>query len=135
MADPVVVGFDGSKPSRRALAFAAGLSRPLIVAYVTPAGGGLDMGLAPQVCDSADVHTDVLRWLTAEARDLVGASGPPVEPLELIGEAAHLLGELADERSAYAVVVGRPEQRLHRVAGSVPVRLARHARCPLIVVP
>ena len=51
------------------------------------------------------------------------------------GNAARELSMAADELSADALVIGAPKQRWHHVAGSVPGWLARHARCPVIVVP
>jgi nucleotide-binding universal stress UspA family protein len=42
---------------------------------------------------------------------------------------------LAGETYADAIVLGAPQHWVHRIMGSVPVWLARHARCPVIVVP
>ena len=39
------------------------------------------------------------------------------------------------EAGAGALVVGAPGHRWHQVAGSVSGWLARHAHCPVIVVP
>ena len=41
----------------------------------------------------------------------------------------------ADEFGADALVIGAPARIWHQVAGSVPGWLARHAHCPVIVVP
>jgi nucleotide-binding universal stress UspA family protein len=51
------------------------------------------------------------------------------------GNAAKELAAAADVSSADALVVGAPGHRLHHVVGSTPSWLARHARCPVIVVP
>jgi nucleotide-binding universal stress UspA family protein len=52
-----------------------------------------------------------------------------------IGDAARELARLADEHQADALVLGAPEHRLHHLVGSVPVWMARHAHCPVVIVP
>jgi nucleotide-binding universal stress UspA family protein len=51
------------------------------------------------------------------------------------GNPARELAAVAEEFSADALVIGAPRHLWHRIAGSVPGWLARHARCPVIVVP
>ena len=51
------------------------------------------------------------------------------------GSPARELAAAAEEFSADALVIGAPKHIWHRVAGSVSGWLARHARCPVIVVP
>jgi len=46
----------------------------------------------------------------------------------------HALAYAADTR-ADAIVLGAPARWVHRIAGSVPVWLTRHARCPVVIVP
>jgi nucleotide-binding universal stress UspA family protein len=41
----------------------------------------------------------------------------------------------AVDRSADALVIGASARFWHRTRGSVPGWLARHARCPVIIVP
>jgi len=55
-------------------------------------------------------------------------SGPPWQP-------GRELAAAAEEFSADALVIGAPARIWHRMAGSVSGWLARHARCPVIVVP
>lgn len=51
------------------------------------------------------------------------------------GHPARELAVVAAELSADALVIGAPAHFWHHVAGSVPGWLARHARCPVVVVP
>ena len=135
---PVVAGYDGSESSRHALAYAAGmarrLGRPLLVAYITspsifcePLSGQV---IAP-VRDSDETH----RWLLAELDEVCDREGLDVRIVTRQGSPARELAAAADEFSADALVIGAPARVWHRAAGSVPGWLARHAHCPVIVVP
>jgi nucleotide-binding universal stress UspA family protein len=135
---PVVVGYDGSGSSRHALAYAAGmarrLGRPLLLAYITspsifcePLSGQV---IAP-IRDSSETH----RWLLAELDEVCDREGLDVRIVTRQGSPARELAAAADEFGADALVIGAPARIWHQVAGSVPGRLARHAHCPVIVVP
>ena len=135
---PVVVGYDGTRSSRHALAYAAGmarrLTRPLLVAYITspsifcePLSGQV---IAP-VRDTEETH----RWLLAELDEVCDREGLDVRIVTRQGSPARELAAAADEFSADALVIGAPARAWHRAAGSVPGWLARHAHCPVIVVP
>ncbi|MGP7998862.1 MAG: universal stress protein [Streptosporangiaceae bacterium] len=135
---PVVVGYDGSAPSRNALAYAAGLARrlgrTLLVAYITtpalfcePLTGQV---IAP-VRDSRETH----RWLLAELDEVCDRTGLDVCIVTRQGSPARELAAAADEFHADALVIGAPGHVWHHLAGSVPGWLARHAHCPVIVVP
>ncbi len=67
-----------------------------------------------------------------EAADVAGLR---VEVLERDGDPARELASTAIERNADAIVIGAPEQLMHRFTGSVPAWLARHAHCPVVIVP
>jgi nucleotide-binding universal stress UspA family protein len=135
---PVVVGYDGSAASRNALAYAAGmarrLGRTLLVAYITspalfcePLTGQI---IAP-VRDSKETH----RWLLAELNDVCDRTGLDVCIVTRQGSPARELAAAADEFHADALVIGASGRLWHQLAGSVPGWLARHAHCPVIVVP
>ena len=134
---PVVVGYDGSRSSRHALAYAAGmarrLGRPLLLAYITspsifcePLSGQV---IAP-IRDSDETH----RWLLAELDEVCDREGLDVRIVTRQGSPARELAAAADEFGADALVIGAPARIWHQVAGSVPGWLARHAHCPVIVV-
>ena len=124
---PVLAGYDGSSTSRRALAYAAGMARRLdrwlVVVHVWRGGGLADVPLAER-----------MRWLQAELAG-AGLTGLDTEMMVRSGGPARELRRITAERNADAIVVGAPERFWHRFAGSVPAWLARHGRCPAVVVP
>nr|WP_239069613.1 universal stress protein [Streptomyces sp. SID13666] len=141
-AHPVLVGYDGSRASRRALAWATGLarrtSRPLLVAHISPDPSRYDMGTDAPFVFVADPEDDVLDRLRAELADALTAAtlaGVEVHVADCVGDTARQLARLADEHWAEALVLGAPEHRLHHLIGSVPAWMARRAHCPVVVVP
>ena len=124
---PILTGYDGSTASRRALAYAAGMARRLdrwlVVVHVWRPIGSPVVPLA-----------ELMRWLSAE---LAGAdlTGLDIEMIVRYSSPARELRAITAERKADAIVVGAPERFPHRFAGSVAAWLARHARCPAVIVP
>jgi nucleotide-binding universal stress UspA family protein len=135
---PVVAGYDGSPSSRHALAYAAGLSRrlsrPLLLVHVSPPGVYCEP-LTGQVIGAVRDRSETERWLLAELDEVCDRSGLEVRVVTRRGNPARELAAAADEAGADALVIGAPGHRWHHVAGSVPGWLARHAHCPVIVVP
>lgn len=137
---PILAGYDGSASSRHALAYAAGMARRLdgylIVVHVSTtqiavAGG---YSLAPLAAGGA-ARDDQMAWLLLELADAADVTGLSVEVHEREGDPARELANMAVEKNADAIVIGAPEQLMHRFAGSVPAWLVRHACCPVVIVP
>lgn len=132
----LVVGYDGTEPSRDALAFAVGLARReqarLIIAFV--ASSSMLAGLAPDpgAWESAERVADELRDRVTEA---IGEFGVSWRFERRRGDVAHELEALAEETKADAIVVGRSGSKVSRLIGSVAASLLRGARRPVIVVP
>jgi nucleotide-binding universal stress UspA family protein len=137
-AHPVVVGYDGSPSSRNALAYAAGLARriarPLLIVYVVPYGVYCEP-MSGQVICAARERGELETWLLAEFDQLCDREGLEISVMARRGNAAKELAATVCSNSADALVVGAPGRRLHHLVGSIPSWLARHARCPVIVVP
>jgi nucleotide-binding universal stress UspA family protein len=137
ISHPVVAGYDGSRSSRNALAYAAGmarrLGRSLLLVYVVP--GICCEPLTGQVIGATRDDAEMTAWLMAELDQVFDRDDLTVSVLIRRGNPARELAATADEASADALVVGAPGHLWHHVAGSVPGWLARHARCPVIVVP
>jgi nucleotide-binding universal stress UspA family protein len=135
---PVIAGYDGSASSRNALAYAAGLSmrlgRPLLVMYVCSSGVYCEP-LTGQVVGVPRDADALERWLLAELDQVTGNAEVDVHVRTRRGSPARELAAAAEEFSADALVIGAPGRIWHRFAGSVSGWLARHARCPVIVVP
>src|SRR4029077_22595 len=75
------------------------------------------------------------RWLLAELDEICDRAGLDVRLLTRQGSPARELAAVADEFTADALVIGAPAHVWHHLAGSVPGWLARHAHCPVLVVP
>jgi nucleotide-binding universal stress UspA family protein len=135
---PVIAGYDGSASSRNALAYAAGVSkrlgRPLLVVYVCSSGVYCEP-LTGQVVGVPRDAEALERWLLAELDQVTGHAELDVHVRTRRGSPARELAAAAEEFSADALVIGAPAHIWHRIAGSVSGWLARHARCPVIVVP
>ena len=135
---PVVAGYDGSASSRNALAYAAGLSirlgRPLLIVYVCSSGVYCEP-LTGQVVGVPRDADALERWLLSELDQVTGNAEVDVHVRTRRGSPARELAAAAEEFSADALVIGAPTHIWHRIAGSVSGWLARHARCPVIVVP
>jgi nucleotide-binding universal stress UspA family protein len=135
---PVIVGYNGSASSRNAMAYAAGvamrLSRPLVILYVCTSGVYCEP-LTGQVVGVARDNEAVERWLLAELDQITGGVDMDAHVRTRRGSPARELAAAAIEFSADALVIGAPAHFWRRVVGSVPGWLARHARCPVIVVP
>jgi nucleotide-binding universal stress UspA family protein len=135
---PVVIGYDGSSSSRNALAYAAGmarrLARPLLIVYVLPFGVYCEPMTGQVICASRE-RGELESWLLAEFDQVCDRDGLEVSVIARRGNAAKELAATVTCTHADALVVGAPGRRLPRMGGSTPGWLARHARCPVIVVP
>ncbi len=135
---PIVAGYDGSPASRNALAYAAGLSRrlsrPLLVVHVSPPSIYCEP-LTGQVIGTLRDRVETERWLLTELTEVCDIGDLEVRIVARRGNPARELAAAADEYSADALVIGAPGHRWHQVAGSVSGWLARHAHCPVVVVP
>ena len=138
---PVLAGYDGSASSRHALAYAAGMARRLdghlivmhvIQTQISALGG---YGLTPAAAGAGLARENKPDWLCRELMEAADVAGLRVELLERDGDPARELASTAMERNADAIVIGAPERLMHRFTGSVPAWLARHAHCPVVIVP
>ena len=138
LAHPVIAGYDGSASARNALAYAAGmarrLDRPLLLAYVSSPGVYCEP-LTGQVIGLLRDADALERWLLTELDQVADPSELEVHVRTRRGNPARELAAMASEFSADALVIGAPGRFWHHVVGSVPGWLARHASCPVIVVP
>ena len=134
----VVVGFDGSRSSERALAYAIGMAHRsrsgLIIVHVanrlpTTVWAGCE---PPVLVDVPDHRTEVLGLELACADYLSEVSWILVERG---GDICHELEEVGREYEADAIVVGSTHGIVGRIFGSVAGRLAKRARRPVIVIP
>lgn len=134
----VVVGFDGSTSSERALAYAIGMAHRsgsgLIIVHVanrlpTTVWAGCE---PPVFVDVPDHRTEVLGLELACAEYLAEV---PWILVERGGDICHELEEVGREYEADAIVVGSTHGIVGRIFGSVAGRLAKRAQRPVIVIP
>lgn len=149
----IVVGFDDSEPSVRALRRAATLAQAfggaLIVTTVAPDHARerhsephplprLELAGPSELWDHATAGPDVDRsqQTLANAEAIVRDLGLEAEFVAPVGRPADAIVALANERGADVIVVGTREpgvlERL--VAHSVSGEVSRHARCDVLIV-
>lgn len=131
----IVVGYDGSEQSKRALERAAALGRSgasvtVVTGVATGVHGPRSMGALDQ--DELRAH----RELVDAARDQLKAQGIDAHAVEGDGDPAEVILEAAKEVGADLVIVGtrglNAAQRL--VLGSVSTKVVHEAACDVLVV-
>jgi len=136
-ATQIVVGFDGSEHSRRALERAAGLAGPegtvTAVAVLNLPVEVASLGTIERVAAGDAAWQDDL---LAEARSFLEERGVRVETLEGAGDPADVIVEAAVERNADLIVIGTRGRSLAKrlVLGSVSTRVLHRASCDVLVV-
>ncbi|WP_037570100.1 universal stress protein [Phaeacidiphilus oryzae] len=136
----IVAGLDGSESSWRAAAYAAGLARRqnalLALVYVQPLSGSVAPGVGAAAVASGQQLAEQLEREVREAAERSGWSRQLRWEFHTFpGEAYTGIAQAADQMRADAVVIGASEQAGHRLVGSVAVRLVKHGRWPVTVVP
>lgn len=130
--EKILVAYDGTEPSKRALQAAAALAKafsaPLGVVSVVPRRPGRSP-IDPW--DDGKVHADEL----VEARDLLRAEGLEADLLEPTGDPAMMIEQMAERGGYDTVVVGsRGLGAVNRLLlGSVSEHVATHANATVVV--
>jgi nucleotide-binding universal stress UspA family protein len=128
----ILVGYDGSDASRKALAHAAELAGR---------GGEVDVinVIAAQPVSSrvdalGDEERRRQRTLLNEARSLLREWDVRMGALRAVGDPTTEIRAAAEDSGARVIVVGRGNGVRRLIKGSVSTRLVRHAPCDVLVV-
>jgi nucleotide-binding universal stress UspA family protein len=127
----IVVGYDGSDVSRRALGRAADLAGDgvrMVVVHATPS-----LYPPPHAVTDPDEERRS-EVLLEEARELLGRRGVTPETRRPVGDPADELVATATETGADAIVVGRRRSPLAHLLGSVSSKVVEQAPCDVLVV-
>jgi nucleotide-binding universal stress UspA family protein len=140
----LVVGYDGSPPSSRALGAAVNLLQgrtgriELVYVAHLPSMAALSPGAVAELETDFDDVEQELRAMAGEQLSGRDQSWDFQRRQGLIAEeliaAAKELGA-AHPQATVIILVGSSSLVAHRVVGSVAVSLARHSPVPLVVVP
>jgi nucleotide-binding universal stress UspA family protein len=140
MFERILVGFDGSAHSRRAVQVASEIAgrfqSTLTIAVVRPSNHGEEIALLDALVPLSD-DGRTLSTIFDELRDRALAHGArEVEPVTLHGDVLDsLLGYLARNPQDLVVVGSRGLSRSRRLLlGSVSTGLVNSAHCPVLVV-
>jgi nucleotide-binding universal stress UspA family protein len=133
----IVVGIDGSEPSKRALAWAAhqaamgGSELEVIGAWQYPTTYGWVVSLPSNL----DLSEGTKTMIASTVAEVLG-DPPAVKPIETVAEGHPTVVLLDASSSADLLVVGCRGLGAVRGAliGSVSAYLASHAHCPVVVV-
>ena len=138
----IVVGFDGSTTSMRASAYAVGLARRqrarLVAVYVGSVAPRCvaEPGVAPFiVAEHRQAFARTAASLRKEAEELAHEQDISVTFVATHGDSFTEIHRIAEEVSADAIVVGASTKAVHRLAGSLAVRLVRSGKWPVTVIP
>jgi nucleotide-binding universal stress UspA family protein len=135
----LLVGIDGSPTSLRAAAYAAGLARRqrsrLVAAYIAAPASTWAAQLPDVVALQTRANSELATELAAQVAEGAEHVGVRVDFVTRDGDPFTELSRIADELPADCVFVGASEQGVHRLIGSLAVRLVRTGRWPVTVVP
>ncbi len=133
----ILVGYDGSAESKRALEWAARIAAGDKEGIVTVIGVATALEAAPPIRDAVDPSEDVpLRQAQLdEAAAVLAEAGVASRTVFKAGRPAEEILDTADEGSFDLIVIGhRGMTRAQRfLMGSVSERVVRHASRPVLV--
>jgi nucleotide-binding universal stress UspA family protein len=133
----IVVGYDETEPSNRALDRAAEIAKAfgakLIVTSVAPIM--VSSGRSAGAIDPTDTPADHQAELE-HAREHLQGSGVEAEFQAAVGQPAETIVQIAEERKADMIVVGTREPNvLERLLGqSVSAAVSHRAHCDVLIV-
>jgi nucleotide-binding universal stress UspA family protein len=131
----ILIAYDGSEHSRRALRYAERVQPHDEVSVISVAAALIEGPRTAAFTDPASAP-DAHRVQLEEARMILADLGVEAEPIIAIGNPADEILNVAEEHGIELVVVGRTGMNAVRrfLMGSVSDRVVQHARCDVLVV-
>ena len=133
----IVMGYDGTEASQRALDRASEIARAfgssvIVTSVSTRMGGAVHGGGSANPTDPPEAHESMLDAATKKLAE----RGVQAESVLGLGDAAEAIIELAEQRGADLIVVGTREPGVcERLMGhSVSESVQRHAHCDVLIV-
>ncbi len=134
----ILVGFDGSEPSKRALSAALALAHEsagevlALTAVRAPEAAELEGEVDDALRDADGPLAKAIAWGKQESK----RAGVTCTFRKQIGHAAELLTRLADENKHDLLVLGRRGRSpvKHWLIGSTTDRIVDHAPCAVLIV-
>lgn len=135
----IIVGVDGSEPSKAALQWALnrhdGAAVEAIYVYEPPPAATWIVGSQPIVVPTPDIYHDVaLEALQKTVAEVTAGQRVEVAEIVAAGSPSQILCHYA-ARASLLVVGAHVARGFGRLLGSTAVSCMRHARCPVVVVP
>ena len=134
----VLVAVDLSRTSLRAADYAAGLARRSgvgVVGVYVRQQSALLLSAPSLTAYALSADTDLAQEASDYLAESAGRLGTSYAFTVVEGSPVQSIRRLARELQVSALVVGASEHWAHRRFGSLSVRLARTAPCPVIIVP
>lgn len=128
----ILVAYDGSESSRRALLHAANLvgrGGTISVIHVIT-----KQAVSSRLETVDDRDRGRQQSVLQEARMILGEQGIEISPVKAVGDPTTEIRAAADESGAGMIVVGRGTGMRRLINGSVSTRLVRRAPCDVLVV-
>jgi nucleotide-binding universal stress UspA family protein len=132
----ILVGYDGSRPSEKALEVAFGLANQLdstveVVAVVQPPEPAPSVELHAVLDDGREHYEKALRGIAQVANE----KGIRIETDVIVGHAAEQIIQRAERSRADLIVLGhRGISKFEKlIMGSVSERVLAYAHCPVLV--
>jgi len=135
----IIVGVDGSEPSKAALAWALanahGAAVEAVYVYEPPSVTTWFVGAQPVVVPAPDTfHGLAVEALQTAVADTIKGTGAEVAEIVAAGSPARILAEYG-AKASLLVLGAHVTHGFGRLLGSTAVACVRHAPCPVVVVP
>jgi nucleotide-binding universal stress UspA family protein len=131
----ILIAYDGSEASRRALEYRERVEPDDVVAVISVTPALIEGPRTPEFTDPSSPPDEHQKQLD-EALALLAEAGVEAEPILAIGNPASEILDAAESRGIELIVVGRAGKSAVKrfLMGTVSNRVVEHAHCDVLVV-